>query len=112
VEQEYRPRMLADLQHRVETVAETAHAVAPNCGRCGQRMRRKNTRPVSWIARCGRLAARVVRYRCPFCGLQCRPQQDVLGVEPGRISGSLTRLLALLVVVWQKLGYFYLALTE
>ena len=31
VEQEFRPRMLAELQRRVEAVAETAQAVAPEC---------------------------------------------------------------------------------
>ena len=44
-------------------------------------------------------ACRVSRYRCGPCRIQCRPVLDVLGVEPGRISGSLARLLALLAVV-------------
>src|ERR1700724_1815040 len=98
VEEEYRPRMLAELQRRVDAVAETAHAVAPKCPRCGPRMRRKDTRSVSWIASFGPLQARVARYRCAPCGVQRRPLLDVLGVEPGRISGSLARLLALLAV--------------
>jgi len=99
VEQEFRPRMLAELQRRVEAVAETAQAVAPECPRCGQRMRRKDTRPVSWLARFGRLKAPIARYHCQACHLQCRPLLDLLGVEPGRISGSLARLLALLAAV-------------
>lgn len=99
VEEEYRPRMLAELQRRVEAVAQAAQAVAPRCPRCAQTMRRKDTRPVSWIARFGRLQAWVARYHCARCRLQCRPLLDVLGVEPGRISGSLARLLALLAVV-------------
>jgi hypothetical protein len=99
VEEEYRPRMLAELQRRVEAAAETAQAVAPECPRCGQVMRRKDTRPVSWVARFGRLQARVSRYRCAPCRAQCRPLLDWLGVEPGRIGGSLARLLALLAVV-------------
>src|SRR5712664_2317107 len=37
--------------------------------------------------------------RCPACKFECRPLLDVLGVEPGRISGSLARLLALLAAV-------------
>jgi hypothetical protein len=41
----------------------------------------------------------VARYRCVPCRVQRRPLLDVLGVEPGRISGSLARLLALLAVV-------------
>src|ERR1700730_11523119 len=99
VEEEYRPRMLAELQRRVEAAAETAQAVAPECPRCGQVMRRKDTRPVSWVARFGRLKAPIARYHCPACHVQCRPLLDLLGVEPGRISGSLARLLALLAAV-------------
>ena len=99
VEQEYRPRMLAELQRRVEAVAETAQAVAQACPRCGQVMGRKDTRRVSWLARFGRLQAPVARYYCRACRIQCRPLLDLLGVEPGRISGSLARLLALLAVV-------------
>jgi hypothetical protein len=99
VEQEFRPRMLAELQRRVEAVTETAQAVVPECPRCGQSMRRKDTRPVSRLARFGRLKAPIARYHCPACHVQCRPLLDLLGVEPGRISGSLARLLALLAAV-------------
>src|SRR5260221_2071401 len=99
VEAEFRPRMLAELQRRVEALAETAQTVAPECRRCGGAMCRKDTRPVTWLARFGRLRARVSRYRCPACRLQCRPLLDLLGVEPGRISGSLARLLAVLAAV-------------
>jgi hypothetical protein len=99
VEKEYRPRMLEELQRRVEAVAQTAQAVAPECPRCGQGMRLKDTRSVSWWALFGRLQVGVARYRCKPCGVQCRPLLDLLGVEPGRFSGSLARLLALLAVV-------------
>jgi hypothetical protein len=99
VEEEYRPRMRAELQRRVEAMAETAQAVAPPCPRCGQRMGRKDTRAVSWLARFGRFQARATRYRCACCRVQCRPLLGALGVEAGRISGSLARLLALLAVV-------------
>jgi len=99
VEEEYRPHMLADLQRRVDAVAEAAQAVVPKCPRCEQAMKRKDTRRVSWIARFGRLQAWVPRYHCAPCRVQSRPLLDVLGVEPGRISGSLARLLALLAVV-------------
>jgi hypothetical protein len=39
------------------------------------------------------------RYRCRPCQQNRRPLLEVLGVEPGRISGSLARLLAVLAVV-------------
>jgi hypothetical protein len=99
VEQEYRPLMLAELQRRVDAVAQTAQTTEPACPRCGRTMGRKDTRPVSWLARFGRLSAQVSRFVCRACHVQCRPLLDLLGVEPGRISGSLARLLALLAAV-------------
>src|SRR2546428_1225675 len=82
-----------------------AHAVAdslrdqtPCCGQCGQPMKRQDTESVSWTARFGRLHAPVARYRCPACKNECRPLLELLGVEPGRLSGSLARLLGLLAV--------------
>src|ERR1700680_2207624 len=98
VEDEYRPRMLQALQRRVDEVAETTRAT-PVCARCGRLMVCQDVRPVSWLARFGRLRAGVPRYRCPGCHSECRPLLDLLGVEPGRISGSLARLLALLAAV-------------
>jgi hypothetical protein len=99
VEDEYRPRMLQDLQRRVNDLAEATRGTSPICPRCGEAMVCQDVRPVSWLARFGRLQARVPRYRCPDCRFECRPLLDVLGVEPGRISGSLARLLALLAAV-------------
>ena len=99
VEQEYRPLMCAELQRRVDAVAKTAQAVVPDCSCCGQVMVRKDTRLVSWLARFGKLHAPVSRFVCKACRVQCRPLLDQLGVEPGRISGSLARLLAVLAVV-------------
>jgi Uncharacterised protein family (UPF0236) len=99
VEEEYRPLMLAELQRKVDGVAQAAQTTEPVCPRCGQTMGRKDTRPVSWLARFGRLSAPVSRFVCRTCHVQCRPLLDLLGVEPGRISGSLARSLALLAAV-------------
>jgi hypothetical protein len=99
VEDEYRPRMLQELQRRVDQMAETTRAEGSVCTRCERLMVCQDVRPVSWLARFGRLRVRVPRYRCPTCGGESRPLLDLLGVEPGRISGSLARLLALLAVV-------------
>jgi hypothetical protein len=99
VEDEHRPRMLEELQRRVDEMAETARAEPPVCACCGRLMVCQDVRPVSWLARFGRLRVRVPRYRCPACGSESRPLLDLLGVEPGRISGSLARLLALLAAV-------------
>lgn len=99
VEIEYRPQMKEALQRKVDAVAEAVQATAPECPHCGQPMRRHDTRSVSWLARVGALRASVSRYRCRPCRCECRPLLDVLGVEPGRISGALARLLALLAAV-------------
>jgi hypothetical protein len=99
VEDEYRPRMLQELQRRVNDLAETTRAESPVCVPCGRLMVCQDVRSVSWWARFGRLRVGVARYRCPDCGLESRPLLDLLGVEPGRISGSLARLLALLAAV-------------
>jgi hypothetical protein len=99
VEQEYRPLMLAELQRRVDAVAQAAQTTGPACPGCGQTMRRKDTRPVWWLARFGRLSAPVSRFVCRTCHRESRPLLDLLGVEPGRISGSLARLLALMAAV-------------
>lgn len=99
VEIEYRPRMLEALQNKVDAVADSLQGQTPVCSQCHQTMKRHDTETVSWVARFGGLKASVARYRCPTCRDERRPLLDVLGVEPGRISGSLARLLALLAVV-------------
>lgn len=99
VEIEYRPQMLAALQGKVDAFAAGARGTVPLCPKCGQPMRCQDTRPVSWLARCGCLHASVSRYRCRACRYECRPLLDLLGVEPGRISGALARWLALLATV-------------
>jgi hypothetical protein len=99
VEDEYRPQMLKELQCRVDALAESARASSPACAGCGRQMVCQDVRRVSWWARFGRLRTRVARYRCPACHGECRPLLDLLGVEPGRISGSLARLLALLAAI-------------
>jgi len=62
-------------------------------------MPRKDARTVSWLSRLGRVCAKPDRYCCPTCRTTRRPLLESLGVEPGRLCGSLARLLALLGVV-------------
>jgi len=99
VEMQYRPGMQEALQNKVHAVADSLGGQTPACSRCGQARKRHDTETVSWVARLGGLHASVVRYRCPACKEERRPLLDLLGVEPGRVSGSLARLLALLAVV-------------
>ena len=63
VEDEFRPQMLQALQHKVNAVADSLQAVAPDCARCGRPMSCHDTRPISWLARCGRMHVPVSRYR-------------------------------------------------
>jgi hypothetical protein len=99
VDLQYRPRMLEALQNKVHAVADSLLDQTPVCSQCHQPMQRHDTENVSWLARFGRLSAPVTRYRCPACKDERRPLLDYLGVEPGRVSGSLARLLVLLTVV-------------
>lgn len=99
VEVEYRPRMLEELQRRVNEFAECTRATIPFCADCKRPLVCQDVRPVSWWARFGLLLVRVPRYRCPVCRCESRPLLEQLGVEPGRICGSLARLLAVLAVV-------------
>ena len=89
VEQEFQPRLLAALQSKVDAIEEQTKSTIPTCSRCEGAMSPHDHRTVFWRARFGRLHARVWRYRCPICHQESRPLLDLLGVEPGRISGSL-----------------------
>lgn len=97
VEDDFRPRMLVAVQEKVDALARSVSA--PDCPKCCEAMVYQETRLVSWLTRFGRVWAAVARFRCRPCGTQSRPLLEQLGVEPGRISGSLARLLALLGVV-------------
>ena len=99
VEQEFRPQLLQGLQDKVDRFQHPALQAAPHCPGCGQVMGHHDTRRVWWLTRLGRIHAQVPRYRCRPCHQDRRPLLAVLGVEPGRMSGSLARLLAVLAVV-------------
>jgi hypothetical protein len=77
-----------------EEAAAQRAAARPIC--CGRPMRRHDARTVTWRTWVGRVQVTVDRYRCRQCGDERRPLLDVLGVEPGRLSGWLARQLALL----------------
>jgi hypothetical protein len=75
-----------------------------------------DTRPAAWLAHWGRLQVAAPRYRCAPCHCERRPLLEVLGVEAGRICGSLARLLALLATVAPyelsaRLAYLLLGVT-
>jgi hypothetical protein len=99
IEQQYRPQMLQALQRKIEQEAELIQGQVRECVHCGCAMRHHDRRPVSWWARFGQLRVWASRFRCSRCGYECRPLLDHLGVEAGRISGSLARLMGLLAVI-------------
>ncbi len=96
VDDEFRPQMREALQRKINALGDGSSAGAPTCPQCGRAMRCHDRPAVSWLTRFGRLGTRAARYRCRSCKCESRPLLDRLGVEPGRISGSLARLLALL----------------
>jgi len=91
--------MLEALQRKINEVREQVQKTPPNCPQCGSAMNYHDRRKASWTARFGKLEVAACRYRCKGCRLESRPLLEALGVEPGRISGSLARLLALLGTV-------------
>jgi len=99
VEQEYRPQMLQALEQKVQAEALMIEGQSSQCPHCGPVLKYHDRPKVSWIVRYGRLRTAAARYRCAPCHYECRPLLDHLGVEPGRISGSLARLLVLLTVI-------------
>ena len=101
VEEEFRPQMLEALQRKVDAVAQEqrGRGIPVCCEKCGKSMKNKDARRLSWWCRFGRVFAKPVRYCCSPCRSTRRPLLEVLGVEPGQIGGSLSRLLALLGVV-------------
>jgi hypothetical protein len=97
VEDESRPVMLARLSAKILEVE--ASLSAPQCCCCGDSMVSHGRRQVSFICRFGKLRLRPATFDCRGCGKRVRPLLDRLGVEAGRVSGGLARLLALLGVV-------------
>lgn len=99
---EFRPRMLAELSRRVEAQTEQLRRepppICPKEG-CGRTMHRRGSTPTTQCTLCGLLTIRADVFRCKSCKTRSRPLFDRLGIEPGRISGALARLIALLGVV-------------
>ncbi len=99
VEDEYRPQMLAALGERIASLDHESAGTAPRCAGCGCAMRARGRKSSSFITRFGKLKLRPATYRCRGCRRQEQPLLQRLGVEVGRVSGGLARLLALLGVV-------------
>jgi hypothetical protein len=99
VEDEFRPAMRTRLGEKIAEVAASTSGAAPRCEGCGRAMKNRGRRSCSFITRFGKTEIVDRTYRCNPCRRQCRPLMELLGVEAGRVSGALARMLALLGVV-------------
>jgi hypothetical protein len=109
----FRGQMCQALQDQLDALG-VAEELAPRPSCCGRAMSCHDRRKVSAQAWMGTVRIGCRRYRCRVCGRECRPLLEQLGIEPGRPSGLLARLLGLLGCVasyplaaemaWQILG--------
>ena len=97
----FRPRMLQALQHQIDVETEAVRASPPICSRggCGRVMARGGRPTITRLTLFGLLSIDADVFRCKACKTRCQPLLDRLGIEPGRVSGALARLIALLGVV-------------
>lgn len=101
VHEEFRPRMLSALQERVDAVADSFEgAAAPRCPQCGLAMKsRGRASGSSKLTRFGVLTVKARHFRCRRCKRNACPTHDALGLEAGRLSGGLARLVAVLACI-------------
>jgi hypothetical protein len=99
VEDEFRDARLGRLTDKVAAEDNRLVGQAHACPACGESLENRGRRRTWWLTRYGKLVWRCATYRCRRCRRTVRPLLDHLGVEPGRVSGSLARLVALLGVV-------------
>lgn len=103
VADEFQGQMVQLLMEKIGDVDSSMSGRAPVCEKCqsSRQMKSRGRKKTSFITRFGKISLRVQIYRCreAGCGHTCRPLMDALGIEAGRISGMLARLLALLGVV-------------
>ncbi|MGH7165257.1 MAG: ISKra4 family transposase [Nitrospiraceae bacterium] len=98
VVEQFRPQMCQALQHKLdELAASQSTLLRPTC--CNSPVPYHDNKRVPALTRFGWVKILVYRYRCHRCQRDYRPLLDFLEVEPGKVSGSLARLLGLLGVV-------------
>ncbi len=98
VVEQFLPQMCHALQRKLDDLAGLqTERLRPTC--CGRLVPCHDRTRVLSLTRFGQVKILVCRYRCPLCQREYRPLLDFLEVEPGRVSGSLARLLGLLGVV-------------
>lgn len=99
VEDEFRPLMRQALQRKIDALVGSQRDQNPICTECAKTMGYHDQTPISWLTRFGKVTAIAAIFVCRFCKTRRRPLIETLGAEPGLVSGSLARLLALLGVI-------------
>lgn len=99
VKAEFAPQMRARLAERIAAEDAGRRGGAPSCQGCGRKMDARGRVATSLRSQFGEVGLRPSVYRCVPCGRQVRPMWQWLGVETGRLTGALARLVALLGVV-------------
>lgn len=95
VAEEFREQQRRRLEEKIQ--AHQKALTVPLC--CGRPMKNRGRKKSSLLSRFGDSSLWPVTFRCNTCGRRVRPLMDALGIESGRICGSLARLLAVLGVV-------------
>ena len=95
VAEEFREQQRQRLVDKIQILQNSLPV--PGC--CGRPMENRGRKKSSFLSRFGGILLWPVTFRCKICRRRVRPQMDALGIESGRICGSLARLLAILGVV-------------
>ena len=99
VKEEFLPLICARLLERIKVEEARLAGSAPNCPRCGRKMKVRGCKPCVLTSQFGDFPLSPAVYRCRPCQWQMRPLWTWLGLETGYITGALALLVALLGVI-------------
>jgi hypothetical protein len=99
VKAEFAPKMRARLAERIAAEEAARRGTAPTCEQCDRKMDSRGRARTSLRSQFGEMPLHPSVYRCRPCGRQVRPMWQWLGVETGRLTGALARLVALIGVI-------------
>ncbi len=97
----HRAAMSADMQARVDLVEQelAARKAGYRCSSCGKAMENKGRKKSHLTTLAGAISLWRSAFRCAPCKLTRYPLDEALGVEAGRYSPALARLLALIATL-------------
>lgn len=99
VVEEFREKMRVRLEEKIRELDASLAGHVSHCATCDCQMENRGRKRSSFFSRFGQIVLHPTTFRCKPCKQSVRPLMDKLGVELGRISGSLARLMAILGVV-------------